>query len=1386
MAATSDPVASPPRQPRASEFPFCFADTADRGDTEAVERWRNRSQYLTRGGWLKYANVIYQYNRGVFGNLLVLSPLLMFMGLALSFAYTWFRHHPFLCSLCLLVVLLVCHALDFISHSDNPSQHSTPLRQFRNLVIFLLGLAFVIEATPQCVELVRSVKPRGSPGISQILGFVAAAASASTVLRSLTPKQLRGVSARLFAVGILSWVIVAMILIGIVDYLYFGIPPYAWFLFIPFVAIGIILGSLAVSIGRRILPEMIGLDDGFAEHLPATLIRHLLFWSIAVGSFLAALRLGIEPYSIACRYSAQKVAEVTRPLGRLSEALPALAANAQGQLPPEAGKLLSRLAEQKRMLDAEFSADWGDEYRALYLGDFLPTTQSLLTHYLLQRGENTANYERVDRSHSINELSLLGPLRPRYHSDAVAFLNSCAAIDDLPDHVKQLLLADVSKHCVQKIAVTLRNRRDVSDALASNRRIISDALLVHHLVARITPVARHGGLSVNEDLLKSLIGTEDPSVGQKAAAPVGSLFAVDDIRKALAGIAVSLDEVENYLALVSADLSPSHKPEGRAAKAALRFRSILEAEAKPLASDTDRQSRILCEALLACLCRLDRAGGGVGVDLVRQALDSLPVALPAADDFGLPRAAAQRYARLMADSPEDLAMIAAGFSRRADTGVAEGFVAESYVADAFRQTVCDAVDRPSDVGLSGRSSVYSITTTGGGGAGDAPAAHASEDDAQVAQLILLHQATLPEAIPSMLDTRVSRDATAVLGELFSADIPTSHRFRKDTYENDLIMIAVQDAPARSARRLLPEIGLRLLAGRLVHDAIDTRHEFDEAMRIVGAGRYGNLGNLRSMVEEIAASTFLVKTILVFTVTLAMLLFALVFIDPNMTSIHRFYRDALSSAFLFTGRPQGDRPGNGPDRFVSADGNLADRHAGLVDAKEVKLSALADPLEGSAWNAPYPLINAAVNVSARGDESIRERNARPFLFSPLYVGGHFGSGENDVFVETTEFEAANPTVTAATAMTISGAAASPFMGRYTNWALRLPMVLSNVRMGYWINDSRGAATDRSRATLVQVLNAEREAITKRRREHNGIARADDGRAEPGIIGLAFSGGGIRSASLNFGIAQGLFRRGIWQFVDYLSTVSGGGYVGTSISIFMRSPPPPRTSPKPSQTSSLPRARRGSAISGTPSCLCLFKELFGQSPFVNRLDNVTDGGHFENLGVYALLQRRCRLIIVGDGEADPKGVLDGLSRLSMLALSDLGVRLEFPDGDLHRIATASTNSERHFTVAKIVYRDNTTGWLIYLRSSVTGDEDEFIRGYKARNADFPHESTTDQFFTEEQFEAYRRLGEHIADEAIASIFAAVLSDHEALISLTKQFFDARTGLLATSPRRATAEG
>ena len=145
------------------------------------------------------------------------------------------------------------------------------------------------------------------------------------------------------------------------------------------------------------------------------------------------------------------------------------------------------------------------------------------------------------------------------------------------------------------------------------------------------------------------------------------------------------------------------------------------------------------------------------------------------------------------------------------------------------------------------------------------------------------------------------------------------------------------------------------------------------------------------------------------------------------------------------------------------------------------------------------------------------------------------------------------------------------------------------------------------------------------------------------------------------------------------------------------------------------------------------------------NLSDGGHFENLGAYELLRRRCKYIIIGDAEADPQMSFNGLSNLIRLARIDFGIIIDINIDDI-RTSRNNCHSHSHCAVGEIKYPamdglKEEKGFLLYCKSSVSGDEPEHLHEYKVRHPSFPHESTADQWFDEQQFEVYRELGYHI---------------------------------------------
>lgn len=179
-----------------------------------------------------------------------------------------------------------------------------------------------------------------------------------------------------------------------------------------------------------------------------------------------------------------------------------------------------------------------------------------------------------------------------------------------------------------------------------------------------------------------------------------------------------------------------------------------------------------------------------------------------------------------------------------------------------------------------------------------------------------------------------------------------------------------------------------------------------------------------------------------------------------------------------------------------------------------------------------------------------------------------------------------------------------------------------------------------------------------------------------------------------------------------------------------------------------------------------ELLGQAGARNRRISVTDGGHIENLGVYELLQRKCKLIIAIDASADPDYSFSDLRNLVIRARQELGLKIVFrQDPEIYIRPKASAGfSDSHFVIADISElpgkkepnEEEYTGLLVYVKSSLrpqkkfykmagnkeTGDSFH----YKSFHPAFPHESTVDQFFDEDQWEAYYNLGKYMAADLL----------------------------------------
>lgn len=173
----------------------------------------------------------------------------------------------------------------------------------------------------------------------------------------------------------------------------------------------------------------------------------------------------------------------------------------------------------------------------------------------------------------------------------------------------------------------------------------------------------------------------------------------------------------------------------------------------------------------------------------------------------------------------------------------------------------------------------------------------------------------------------------------------------------------------------------------------------------------------------------------------------------------------------------------------------------------------------------------------------------------------------------------------------------------------------------------------------------------------------------------------------------------------------------------------------------------ALSSPPLGLWyLLRELFGSVNEDTGFVNVSDGGHFENLGLYELVRRRCRLIVVSDGGQDRDFQFEDLGNAIRKCRVDLGAEIDI---DVRPLLPGAAPRQR-LAVGRIRYWDDgrqalagmpptpECGVLVYLKPMVLGDESVDVGNYAATHPDFPHQSTADQWFDEAQFESYRQLG------------------------------------------------
>jgi hypothetical protein len=358
------------------------------------------------------------------------------------------------------------------------------------------------------------------------------------------------------------------------------------------------------------------------------------------------------------------------------------------------------------------------------------------------------------------------------------------------------------------------------------------------------------------------------------------------------------------------------------------------------------------------------------------------------------------------------------------------------------------------------------------------------------------------------------------------------------------------------------------------------------------------------------------------IVMACLVLALVVfgVDHKRYSMHQYYRERLSRAFVI--------------RRASAHSTI--RAEAIPYENPIRLSDIGAALESrrrKGHSIPSFVFCAAVTA---GEGDVPRRSwAASFTFEPESSGScGLGMAMPTKDLERSTMEG-GADLTLPSVMAISGAAISPFMGRFSIPAFRMLMALFNLRLGVWLPNLSSSAGSNGRQS------------TARSREFGALYTLREG------LGLA--------------------------------------------------------------------KRRSRHI------------------------HVSDGGHWENLGLVELMRRRCSHILVIDASASNRGALSDIARAAALARAELGAELHL-DPRCTVPASETGLADRPVAVGSVRYPDGSVGQIYYARCCLWPGAPVDLQVFREVDKRFPQHPTTNQFLTGEQFEAYRALGWAVAADTL----------------------------------------
>ena len=429
------------------------------------------------------------------------------------------------------------------------------------------------------------------------------------------------------------------------------------------------------------------------------------------------------------------------------------------------------------------------------------------------------------------------------------------------------------------------------------------------------------------------------------------------------------------------------------------------------------------------------------------------------------------------------------------------------------------------------------------------------------------------------------------------------------------------------------------------------------------------------------------------------------VDVNRTSLHDFYRWRLTDAYAVT-------------REAAEETTVARRQELFAKAAATRLSELKNQGDPALVIATTANINVNREVPAgRGGFCLA------FDQENVILRGDPRCGEQDVMVRTTDYEhlLGHTRFTLFDIVAISGAAFSPLMGAATRGAYRLLLTLTNLRLGVWMPHP---------------------TVVSRAREYAETNKEHSPRA--GRIWLLLLWYVLPHPFRNHSADQLREREDeLWAHVLGLRESSTEG----------------------KQRPALILARLQAAVCWRvmqPTLGLLWAEAFGHTSYRATWVNVTDGGHYDNLGLVEALRREANNIVVLDASGDSPHTWFTLGGAMALARADAEVDITLDPSEMADNGHGVDSSLRPGQVLR-PWANGT-----FARSNgQSGDGDQMtdghlwvcklgwwkgapwdVRAYAEGHPAYPCDPTMQQLYDGAEFDAYHELGVFSMAAAVAS--------------------------------------